>query len=286
MRSSAASRSRSRRTRPTPSDEQQARPGRPDADPGAARQEDGLRRCGPRLLLAHPAGAVPPGAVRLYASAKNRGDALAVHFRLVGDLGELLLPARLASKAGSPAQRGPVDGLWRTTCFEIFAASDPSPMAAASRRTFRRLPPESGAPAARRHSPAQASSPAALPSRDCTSPTAYAEWNLSPSGAWAAYVFDAKRRGMRAAPLGAAPRRLVVNQGANRLDLYALLPVLSTLGSGQVGLRVGPAAVLDFDTRGQAYLALRHASFRPDFHDPVTRTIRLAGRQGAGRWRG
>src|SRR5690606_18579702 len=94
-------------------------------------------------LVRHPEA--PPGAIRAIDGelARITGGAVAT-FRVIGEIGRLVIPS------AAPAVR--TDGLWRTTCLELFAGS--------------------GGPA-------------------------YREFNLSPSGAWAAYQFDDYRMGMR-----------------------------------------------------------------------------------------
>jgi len=94
----------------------------------------------------------------------------------------------------------------------------------------------------------------------------YVEFNLSPSGEWAAYVFDGYRSGMRplegmAAPLIALER----DASGARWSVRAELDVGPL---AIAGARLALAAVIE-DTAGRlAYWALRHPSDRPDFHHP------------------
>jgi hypothetical protein len=95
-------------------------------------------------------------------------------------------------------------------------------------------------------------------------PGHYLEFNLAPSGQWAAYRFSGYRAGM--APL-AAPRapRIEVRTQSERLLLSAVVDLPLDL-SGK--LRLGISAVVE-DTQGTlSYWALRHAGERPDFHHP------------------
>lgn len=94
---------------------------------------------------------------------------------------------------------------------------------------------------------------------------AYSEINLSPSGQWAAYVFDRYRTGMREAPLQL--REFVVAPPA--LGLGALLDlsridVLAPTGPWRVAL----TAVIEETSGAKSYWALAHPPGRPDFHHP------------------
>lgn len=97
----------------------------------------------------------------------------------------------------------------------------------------------------------------------------YAEFNLSPSGAWAAYGFDAYREGMR--PLEIAAPAQVVRHAAQGSALTAdiLLP------SGCSGL-VGLSAVIEGGDGAISYWALAHPSDKPDFHHPAARLLDLS----------
>jgi hypothetical protein len=95
-------------------------------------------------------------------------------------------------------------------------------------------------------------------------PGHYLEFNLAPSGDWAAYRFSGYRSGM--APLtGIRAPRIELRTQSDRLLLSADVALPADL-SGD--LRLGIAAVLE-DAQGQlGYWALRHAGDRPDFHHP------------------
>lgn len=94
---------------------------------------------------------------------------------------------------------------------------------------------------------------------------AYLEFNLAPSGQWAAYRFSGYREGM--APLtGICPPRIELRTQSERLLLSAQLDLPLDLAA--TGLRLSFTAVVE-DTQGQlGYWALRHAGARPDFHHP------------------
>lgn len=97
---------------------------------------------------------------------------------------------------------------------------------------------------------------------------AYAEFNLSPSGAWAAYGFDGYRRGMR--PLEISVPAQAVRHAAEGFALTAdLLPPPGF--NGPVGL----SAVVEGLDGGISYWALAHPSDKPDFHHPDARLLDL-----------
>jgi hypothetical protein len=91
---------------------------------------------------------------------------------------------------------------------------------------------------------------------------AYLEWNFAPSGAWAAYRFDAYRSGM--SPLATSAPEIELTRAARELVLRARL----ALDVPPAGARLALAVVVE-DSAGQlSYWALRHAPGRPDFHHP------------------
>lgn len=95
---------------------------------------------------------------------------------------------------------------------------------------------------------------------------AYREWNLSPSGAWQAYDFEAYRRGCRLAFV--PPPAIASHDTAHALTLAATVPVATPAGPSQ--LRLGVAAVLEDRDGLLSYWALGHAAGRPDFHHPAS----------------
>jgi hypothetical protein len=90
----------------------------------------------------------------------------------------------------------------------------------------------------------------------------YLEFNLAPTGQWAAYRFSGYRSGM--APLrGIGAPRIELRSQSDRLLLSASVELPAHL-SGD--LRLGLTAVVE-DSQGQlSYWALRHPAERPDFH--------------------
>mgnify|MGYP001072089034 CR=1 FL=1 len=91
---------------------------------------------------------------------------------------------------------------------------------------------------------------------------AYAELNLSPSGAFAAYHFDHYRTGMR--PIDLPAPDIALDIGSERLTMAVRMceDCLPWDGTGRIGI----SAVIE-DTQGcVSYWALAHPPGRPDFH--------------------
>ncbi len=88
---------------------------------------------------------------------------------------------------------------------------------------------------------------------------AYHEFNLSPSGEWAAHAFERYREGRLLADAGLDPR-IAVRRGAGALELEALIRL-----EGEK-LVIGLAAVLEAEDGSLSYWALRHPPGTPDFH--------------------
>lgn len=102
-------------------------------------------------------------------------------------------------------------------------------------------------------------------------PGPYLEFNLAPTGQWAAYRFSGYRSGM-ASLTGIRPPRIELGTRSDRLLLSAAVELPAEL-TGE--LRLGISAVVE-DTQGRlGYWALRHASERPDFHHPDSFTYEL-----------
>jgi hypothetical protein len=156
----------------------------------------------------------PIHAVTLEPHAESRSDAvrsidarvcrmpggmLAVTYVLDADLDRLRIPP--------PQPPRIVDRLWQYTCFEIFIRADfEEPVARqADRSSF-----DSGAlRSGRTHGVERR-------------PSAYHEFNFSPSGEWAVYAFERYREG---APLMEEPPdpRVMVRSAAGKLELNASL---------------------------------------------------------------
>ena len=97
---------------------------------------------------------------------------------------------------------------------------------------------------------------------------AYYEFNLAPSGDWAAYRFEGYRERMRPAALPAPPL-ITLAEAPGRLALSARLELagLADLGDA-TQLRLALAAVIEDRGGALSYFALHHARAQPDFHDP------------------
>lgn len=120
------------------------------------------------------------------------------------------------------ARSGRTDGLWHSTCLEIFGL----------------LPDGS-----------------------------YAEFNVAPSGHWAAYQFDGYRSGM--VELGGSVEIVDVRRDGDDFELTAWVN-----WDGWPHVRaIGVSAVLETIDGGKAYWALAHPAEKPDFHHPDSFTL-------------
>jgi hypothetical protein len=88
----------------------------------------------------------------------------------------------------------------------------------------------------------------------------YREFNLSPSGEWAAYDFTRCREGRLLDDRSLSPG-IAVRNGPRELRLSASLPV-----TDKGKLLIGLAAVIEESSGALSYWALRHAPGKPDFH--------------------
>lgn len=93
----------------------------------------------------------------------------------------------------------------------------------------------------------------------------YWEYNFSPSGAWAAYHFNAYREGMAPLMTGAPPA-LRRKEGENHLGLEARLDLTWLTRPDSTGLRLGLAAIVEDRAQQLSYWALKHSGGKPDFH--------------------
>ncbi|WP_152414790.1 DOMON-like domain-containing protein [Blastomonas sp. AAP53] len=94
-------------------------------------------------------------------------------------------------------------------------------------------------------------------------PSTYAEFNLAPSGAWAAYAFDDYRAGMRELALAASPLVAHSSPGQWRatLDLMGLDDLI-----GPAPWRLAITAVIEAKDCSKSYWSLAHPAGQPDFH--------------------
>jgi hypothetical protein len=97
----------------------------------------------------------------------------------------------------------------------------------------------------------------------------YHEFNLSPSGEWAAYAFERYRKGALLADPALEPR-IAVKRSVDRLELSAVIPF-----SQEGRLLIGLAALVEDEEGALSYWALRHAPGKPDFHHPQSFALEL-----------
>jgi hypothetical protein len=90
----------------------------------------------------------------------------------------------------------------------------------------------------------------------------YREFNLSPSGEWAAYDFTRYREGHLLDDAALAPG-IALRIGQRKLELSASIAVPE-----DSALLVALAAVIEDRSGALSYWALRHAPGKPDFHHP------------------
>lgn len=170
-------------------------------------------------LICHPetlAGKVRSVVVEV---AGDEPHHLTLRWRIDG-AGDLTVPA--------PAEPERADGLWQTTCFELFLRSGAG--------------------------------------------DSYAEFNLSPSGQWAAYDFTAWREGMADRAMPQAP--LCRWRGGGEVALFEAAVPLAGLPALPGALSL--TAVIEEAGHGISYWALAHPPGRPDFHKPACFAASLA----------
>ncbi|WP_277458531.1 MULTISPECIES: DOMON-like domain-containing protein [Methylococcus] len=103
----------------------------------------------------------------------------------------------------------------------------------------------------------------------------YLEFNFSPSGEWAAFVFSGYRVG-KAFGEKLQPA-LARRQTENRLELDATLGPELLAGIGvYTGLRIALCTVVEDAGGNLSYWALRHPAEAPDFHHPDGFALTLA----------
>ena len=119
---------------------------------------------------------------------------------------------------------GRTDGLWRSTCFEVFALMKDG---------------------------------------------RYAEFNISPSGQWAAYGFSGYREG--ATNLDGPVRVIKAERTGDRFVLDAIISWTDWPRIERIGL----SAVIEDIDGGISYWALAHPSDKPDFHHPDSFALTL-----------
>lgn len=116
----------------------------------------------------------------------------------------------------------------------------------------------------------------------CKGLPAYHEFNLSPSGEWAAYAFDAYRapRAGKWQAAGLEPH-IAVRGSAGELELDAVIcldRLSAPLSGAQLALAL--SAVIEDSNGMLSYWALRHPPGAPDFHHPEAFALELAKTDG------
>lgn len=94
---------------------------------------------------------------------------------------------------------------------------------------------------------------------------AYVEYNLSPSFQWAAYHFDAYRKGMRNLEVAFDPE---IDITADTPGFFWLACELDVSGFEGKATAINLAAVIEEPDGTKSYWALAHAPGPPDFHNP------------------
>jgi len=160
-----------------------------------------------------------PEPSALVASVRSQGQlrfAEATRLQIAGVTSGIDIPK--ASDVGR------TDGLWRSTCFEVFAM---------------------------------------------TGGGGYAEFNISPSGEWAAYGFSGYREGQSNLP---GPIEVIRAEPAG--DAFELDAIISWRDWPRID-RIGLSAVIEDIDGSLSYWALAHPSDKPDFHHPDSFTLTL-----------
>ncbi|MFC5343491.1 DOMON-like domain-containing protein [Brevundimonas staleyi] len=96
----------------------------------------------------------------------------------------------------------------------------------------------------------------------------YVEFNLAPSGDWAAYSFDGYRQGM--ANLDSSPPDLRMKAAEDGFELSGFVH----LAEWPLIEAIGLSAVIETPDGAKTYWALAHPSDKPDFHHPDSFTVK------------
>ncbi len=104
--------------------------------------------------------------------------------------------------------------------------------------------------------------------------TSYREFNLSPSGRWAAYDFDAFREGMRNAPVDAISLACSHWDDGGKGELVLKASIAAELPApAQVALN----AIVEHQNGAMQFWALAFAPGAPEFHSEACRQIIVEG---------
>jgi hypothetical protein len=175
-------------------------------------------------LVAHP-DTPAPGLV-VQAHLERTGTGLLATYAVTVERGA---SAPLWPPEHSPAERR--DGLWRTTCLELFVR-----------------PAGEGC---------------------------YLEFNVAPSGDWAAYSFTGYRAGMAALELAQPPLVTVAMAQAGGQMVHQLSVEIGLGPAELAGAMAGLTAVIEQEDGAVSYWSLRHAPGEPDFHHPDCLALQL-----------
>ena len=166
-------------------------------------------------LVRHPDSS--PGAIQAIDAELDRAPSGAIAtFRIRGDMTKLIIPPA--------AQPQRADGLWKSTCFEVFVAGE-------------------GA--------------------------GYREYNLSPSGQWAAYEFDEYRSGMRNVSAEIETKVSLIDSG-----LQIVAKIVAEFPNPAL---VGLTAVIEENDGAIRYWSTAFAPGKPNFHAAAVRSLLFDG---------
>ncbi|MEP7005363.1 MAG: DOMON-like domain-containing protein [Sphingomonas bacterium] len=104
----------------------------------------------------------------------------------------------------------------------------------------------------------------------------YSELNYAPSGQWAAYSFDAYRKGMRNLESSDGEPFVQVGYRGGMDDWHAWEFQTADAFEQQAEWQLGLSAIIEAKDGSKSYWALSHAPGPPDFHNRDCFTARLA----------
>jgi hypothetical protein len=102
----------------------------------------------------------------------------------------------------------------------------------------------------------------------------YHEFNLAPSGEWAAHAFQRYREGTQLTD-GMLDPQIRVRTAADRFGLDAMIPLHRLFPRPQAKLLLALSVVVEDDRGALSYWALRHPPGKPDFHHPEAFALTL-----------
>jgi hypothetical protein len=103
----------------------------------------------------------------------------------------------------------------------------------------------------------------------------YHEYNLSPSGEWAAYAFVRYRVRREGGHAALAPPRIRFRSSGDVIELDAAIELDGLVPATGGGLTLAVAAVIEDKEGSLSYWALRHPPGKPDFHHPDAFALEL-----------